>query len=118
MTTKQELIQYIDEIIEDNSEKTIPEKAGAYYAALTFVKIHLESESIANTFENQWINKLEQEKMEICNRICNLTDFLKDNEKTADLSSHMLCLLREQLNVMNEYHYILEERIKEGEKNA
>lgn len=119
MITKQELIQYIDEIIEGCSGKTIPEKAGAYCAALTVVKTHLECESIVNTFESQWTNKVEQEKMELCNRICNLTDFLKDTEKTADLSPHMLYLLRDQLKTMKQYYYILEarlkERLKEGE---
>lgn len=116
MITKGEIIEYIDEIIEDNKEKTIPEQAGAYYAALSIVKIHLESESIINTFENQWMNKVEQEKKEICNRICNLSDFLKKDENIAKLSPHMLYLLSEQLRIMNHYHYILEERIKEGEK--
>lgn len=116
MITKQEIIDFIDEIIEENREKTIPEQAGAYSAALSIVKIHLESESIVNVFESGWTNKVEQEKMELCNRICNLTHFLKDNEKTADLSSHMLYLLSEQLNIMNQYHYILEERLKEANK--
>lgn len=115
MITKGEIINYIDEIIKDNKEKTIPEQAGAYYAALSVVKIHLESESIANTFENEWLNKVEQEKMEIHSRICNLIDFLGNDKKTKDLSPHMLCLLREQLKVMSHY-YILEERIKAGEK--
>lgn len=117
MITKGEIIDYIDEIIEDNKEKTIPEQAGAYYAALSVVRIHLKSESIANTFENTWVNKVEQEKMEICNRICNLTNFLKDTKNIDELSPHMLYLLSEQLRIMNQYHYILEERIKEGEKN-
>lgn len=116
MITKQEIIDFIDEIIEENREKTIPEQAGAYSAALSIVRIHLESESIVNTFESEWTNKVEQEKMELCNRICNLTAFLKDSEKTADLSSHMLYLLNEQLNIMNQYHYILEERLKEAKK--
>lgn len=116
MINKQELIQYIDEILESSSEKTIPEQAGAYYAALSIVKIQLESESIINTFESQWNNKVEQEKMELCNRICNLTDYLKDTEKTADLSAHMLYLMGEQLKIMKQYHYILEERLKEGEQ--
>lgn len=117
MITKGEIIDYIDKIIEDNKEKTIPEQAGAYYAALSVVKIHLESESIISTFENEWVNKAEQEKMEIRNRICNLSDFLKNDENIAKLSSHMLYLLSEQLNIMNHYYYILEERIKEGEKH-
>lgn len=116
MITKQELINYIDEILEESSEKTIPEQAGAYCAALTIVKIHLESESIVNTFETHWTNKVEQEKMELCNRICNLTDFLKDPEKIDELSTHMLYLLNEQLKIMNQYHYILEERLKEANK--
>lgn len=116
MITKQELIQYIDEILEGSREKTIPGQAGAYCAALTIVKIQLESESISNTFEPQWTNKVEQEKMELCSRICNLTDFLKDTEKSADLSPHMLYLLSEQLNIMKQYHYILGERLKEANK--
>lgn len=116
MITKQEIIQYINDIIADNKDMSIPVQAGAYYAALSVVRIHLESESIINTFENSWIDRAEQERTELCNRICNLTKFLKDPEKIVDLSNHMLYLLSEQLKVMNEYNYILEERIKEGKK--
>lgn len=117
MITKQEIIEYINDIMEDNKDMSIPVQAGAYYAALSIVRIHLESESIINTFESSWIDRAEQERTELCNRICNLTAFLKDSKKIEDLSPHMLYLLNEQLNIMNQYHYILEERIKEGKKN-
>ena len=51
MITKGEIIEYIDKIIEDSREKTIPEQSGAYHAALLVIKTHLKFETITNTFE-------------------------------------------------------------------
>ena len=118
MISKQELIQYIEKIIEGSRYKSIPEQSGAYYAALIIVWTHLECESISNSSESGWTDRVEKEKTELYNRICKLADFLKDGEKIADLSPQMLHLLSEQLKAMKQYYYILEERIRVEEKHA
>lgn len=64
---------------------------------------------------SNWLERVIQEKEELDIRIDKLTQFMHTAPGNDMISVHML--LSEQLIRMKRYSYLLEERIKEGEKN-
>lgn len=61
--------------------------------------------------------RVEQELAELNEKIVKLTVFLFGGDiVNMDISDHMRFLLRRQLNVMQEYAYVLQERLRTWDK--
>ena len=60
--------------------------------------------------------RVEQELEELNEKIVKLTSVLFDDHIVMDISDNMRFLLRRQLNVMQEYSYVLRERLRTWDK--